>query len=201
MRPMERKLVHGLAIFEGIAFLGALMLFLVIIGNTLVRIDDNLGSTRTSASAVNASASTLPGLVDSITNSLTAIDNDVKPVKGQLDSINSGLSTTNGGLGTANSNLTSINGLLGHTEGNLVLADQYAHRVDVALIADNNGLAQVIAAITNLIGAAGAIQSDASNIGAAATPINQHLASIATKTKNLCTAPVLSALGGGSCSG
>ncbi len=36
MRPMERKLVHGFAIFEGIAFLGALILFLVIIGNTLV---------------------------------------------------------------------------------------------------------------------------------------------------------------------
>jgi hypothetical protein len=201
MRPMERKLVHGFAVFEGIAFLGALILFLVIIGNTLQRIDDNLGSTRTSASAVNASASSLPGLVDSITNSLTAIDNDVKPVKGQLDSINGGLSTTQGGLGTANGNLASINGLLGHTEGNLTLADQYAHRVDVALIADNNGLASVIAAITNLINTAGGVQADASNIGAAATPINQHLASIATKSKNLCTAPVLSLLAAGSCTG
>jgi hypothetical protein len=39
MRPAERRLVHGFAIFEGIAFLGALILFLVRIGNTLMRID------------------------------------------------------------------------------------------------------------------------------------------------------------------
>lgn len=200
MRPTERRLVHGFAIVEGLAFLGALILFLVLIGNTLVRIDDNLGATRSSAGQVDASAKTLPGLVDSITNSLTAIDNDVKPVKGQLDSINGGLSTTQGGLGVADSNLSSINGKLSHIEGNLTLADQYAHRVDVALIADNNGLAQVIAAVTSVINAAGGIQGDAANIGAAATPINQHLASIAAKAKNLCTAPVLSVLSQGSCS-
>lgn len=201
MRPGERRLVHGFAVFEGIAFLGALILFLVIIGNTLVRIDDNLGATRTSANAVDTSAKTLPGLVDSITNSLTAIDNDVKPVKGQLDTINGGLSTTQGGLGTADGNLSTINGSLQHIESNLTLADQYAHRVDVALIADSAGLAQVIARVVDLINAAGGIHADAANIGTAATPINQHLASIATKTKNLCTAPVLSLLSAGSCTG
>ncbi len=201
MKPSERKLVHTFAVFEGIAFLGALILFLVIIGNTLVRIDDNLGSTRSSANAVDASAKTLPGLVDSITNSLTAIDNDVKPVKGQLDSINGGLGTTQNGLGVADSNLSSTNQLLSHIESNLTLADQYAHRVDVALIADNAGLAQVIAKVVDLISSAGGIHADAANIGTAATPINQHLASIAGKAKNLCTAPVLSLLSGGSCSG
>ncbi len=59
----------------------------------------------------------------------------------------------------------------------------------------------MIAAITNLISAAGSVQNDASNIGAAATPINQHLASIASKSKNLCTAPVLALLAAGSCTG
>jgi hypothetical protein len=190
MRPGERKLVHGFAVFEGIAFLGALILFLVVIGNTLVRINDNLGSTASSANAVDASAKTLPGLVDSITNSLTAINNDVKPVKGQLDSINSGLGTTQSGLGVADSNLSSINQLLGHTEGNLSLADQYAHRVAVALIADDAGLAQVIAKVVDLINAAGGIHGDAANIGTAAVPINDHLASISGKSKKLCNIPV-----------
>ena len=100
----------------------------------------------------------------------------------------------------ADSNLSSINGKLSHIEGNLTLADQYAHRVDVALIADNSGLAQVIAAVTSVINAAGGIQGDASNIGVAAIPIDQHLASIAAKARNLCTAPVLSVLSQGSCS-
>jgi hypothetical protein len=197
VRPGERRLVHGFAVFEGIAFLGALILFLVIIGNTLVRIDDNLGATRNSASAVDASAKTLPGLVDSITNSLTAIDNDVKPVKGQLDSINQGLSTTEGGLGTADGNLASTNSQLQHIEGNLTLADQYAHRVDVALVADNAGLAQVIARVVDLINAAGGIHADAANIGVAAVPINDHLKSISGKTNNLCKTAVL--LPGSSC--
>ena len=101
MNPGERKLVHGLAIFEGVALLGALILFLIIIGNTLVRIDDNLGSTRASASAANTNAQNLPDLVDSITGSLVTIEHDVQPVKGQLDTINSGLTTISGGLGTA----------------------------------------------------------------------------------------------------
>jgi hypothetical protein len=195
MRPGERRLVHGFAVLEGIAFLGALILFLVIIGNTLVRIDNNLGATRTSANSVNSSASTLPALVDSITASLSAIDTDVKPVKGQLDSINAGLGATENGLGTANGNLGSINGRLSHTESNLALADQYAHRVDVALIADNAQLAQVITRAIELISAAGGIHNDAANIGTAAVPINQHLASIQGKTSALCRA-VLS-LGGG----
>jgi ABC-type transporter Mla subunit MlaD len=201
VRPGERRLVHGFAVFEGIAFLGALILFLVIIGNTLQRIDDNLGSTRNSASQVDASARTLPGLVDSITNSLTAIDNDVKPVKGQLDSINGGLGTTQSGLGTADGNLSSTNQLLQHIESNLTLADQYAHRVDVALVADNAGLAQVIARVVDLINAAGGVHADAANIGAAAVPINDHLKSISGKTNRLCSAPVLSLLSAGSCSG
>jgi uncharacterized phage infection (PIP) family protein YhgE len=186
MRPGERRLVHGFAVLEGIAFLGALILFLVIIGNTLVRIDNNLGTTRNAANSVNSSASSLPGLVDSITNSLTAIDKDVQPVKGQLDSINGGLGTTQAGLGTAESNLSSINGKLTHTQSNLTLADQYAHRVDVALIADNSGLAAVISRVVDLLGAAGGIHSDAANIGTAAVPINQHLASISSKTVALC---------------
>jgi hypothetical protein len=198
VRPGERKLVHGFAVFEGIAFLGALILFLVIIGNTLVRINDNLGSTASSANAVDASAKTLPGLVDSITNSLTAIDNDVKPVKGQLDSINGGLGTTQNGLGVADSNLSSTNQLLGHIEGNLTLADQYAHRVAVALIADDAGLAQVIARVVDLINAAGDVQGDAANIGTAAVPINDHLHSISTKANNLCRA--VSLLPGSACS-
>ncbi|HEX3607419.1 MAG TPA: hypothetical protein VH134_15960 [Candidatus Dormibacteraeota bacterium] len=201
MRPSERRLVHGFAVFEGIAFLGALILFLVIIGNTLQRIDDNLGATRASAGSVDSSAKTLPGLVDSITASLQSIDNDVKPVKGQLDSINGGLGTTQQGLSTADSNLSSTNGLLGHIESNLTLADQYAHRVDVALVADNAGLAQVINKVVALLNSAGGIHSDAAAISSAATPINQHLASIASKSKNLCTAPVLSLLAGGSCTG
>jgi hypothetical protein len=192
VRPGERRLVHGFAIVEGIAFLGALILFLVIIGNTLQRIDDNLGATRSSANAVDASAKTLPGLIDSITNSLTAIDNDVKPVKGQVDSINQGLGTTQGGLVTADGNLSSTNQQLQHIEGNLTLADQYARRVDVALIADNAGLAQVIARVVDLLNAAGGIHADAANIGVAAVPINDHLKSISGKTNNLCkTAGVL----------
>ncbi|HEY2702345.1 MAG TPA: hypothetical protein VGL20_01520 [Candidatus Dormibacteraeota bacterium] len=197
MKPGERKLVHGFAVFEGIAFLGALILFLVIIGNTLVRINDNLGSTASSAGGIDASAKTLPGLVDSITNSLTAIDNDVKPVKGQLDQINSGLGTTQNGLGVADSNLSSTNQLLGHIEGNLTLADQYAHRVAVALIADDAGLAQVITKVIDLITAAGGIHGDAANIGTAAVPINDHLHSISTKTNNLCKAVTI--LPGSSC--
>ena len=197
MRPRERRLVHGFAVFEGIAFLGALILFLVIIGNTLQRIDDNLGATRSSANAVDASAKTLPGLIDSITNSLTAIDNDVKPVKGQLESINSGLGSTQSGLGVADSNLSATNGALQHIEGNLSLADQYAHRVAVALIADDAGLAQVIARVVDLINAAGGIHGDAANIGTAAVPINDHLHSISTKTNNLCRA--VSILPGSGC--
>ena len=197
MRPGERRLVHGFAIVEGIAFLGALILFLVIIGNTLQRIDDNLGATRSSASAVDASAKTLPGLIESITNSLTAIDNDVKPVRGQVDSINQGLGTTQGGLVTADGNLSSTNQQLQHIEGNLTLADQYAHRVDVALIADNAGLAQVIARVVDLLNAAGGIHADAANIGTAAVPINDHLKSISGKTNNLCKTAVL--LPGSSC--
>ena len=197
MRPGERRLVHGFAIVEGIAFLGALILFLVIIGNPLQRIDDNLGATRSSASAVDASAKTLPGLIESITNSLTAIDNDVKPVRGQVDSINQGLGTTQGGLVTADGNLSSTNQQLQHIEGNLTLADQYAHRVDVALIADNAGLAQVIARVVDLLNAAGGIHADAANIGTAAVPINDHLKSISGKTNNLCKTAVL--LPGSSC--
>jgi DNA-binding FrmR family transcriptional regulator len=197
VKPGERKLVHGFAVFEGIAFLGALILFLVIIGNTLVRINDNLGSTASSANAVDVSAKTLPGLVDSITNSLTAINNDVKPIKGQLDSINSGLGSTQSGLGVADGNLTAINGALQHIEGNLTLADQYAHRVAVALIADDAGLAQVIAKVIGLINAAGGIHGDAANIGAAAVPINDHLRSISTKSNNLCRG--VSLLPGSSC--
>jgi hypothetical protein len=197
VRPRERRLVHGFAVFEGIAFLGALILFLVIIGNTLQRIDDNLGATRSSASAVDASAKTLPGLIDSITNSLTAIDNDVKPVRGQVDSINQGLGTTQGGLVTADGNLSSTNQQLQHIEGNLTLADQYAHRVDVALVADNAGLAQVIARVVDLLNAAGGIHADAANIGTAAVPVNDHLKSISGKTNNLCKTAVL--LPGSSC--
>jgi hypothetical protein len=201
MKPGERRLVHSFAVFEGIAFLGALILFLVIIGNTLVRINDNLGTTASSANAVDASAKTLPGLVDSITNSLTAIDNDVKPVKGQLDSINSGLSTTQGGLGTADGNLSATNSSLQHIESNLTVADQYAHRVDVALVADNSGLGTVIARVVDLIASAGGIHADAANIATAAMPINDHLKSIAGKTRNLCQLPGLSLLGGGNCTG
>jgi hypothetical protein len=186
MRPGEARLVHGFAVFEGIAFLGALILFLVIIGNTLVRIDNNLGATATSAGNINTSASTLPAVVGTITDSLTAIDQAVKPIRASLGSINSGLGTTQGGLAAAESNLSSINGKLAHTESNLVLADQYAHRVDVALISDNSQLGQVISRVVSILGAAGGVHGDAANIGTGAVPINQHLASISTKTVALC---------------
>ena len=186
MNPRERKLIHGLAIAEGAAFLGALILFLVIIGNTLVRIDTNLGSTRDSAAAVNGSSTSLPALVDSITASLSAIDGAVKPVQGRLDNINSGLAATQSGLGTAESNLSSIGERLTHTETDLALADQYGRRVATALISDNSELGTVITRLVALIASAGNIHTDGMNVGAQAVPINGHLASISNKATNVC---------------
>ncbi|HEV7468003.1 MAG TPA: hypothetical protein VGP96_17030, partial [Candidatus Dormibacteraeota bacterium] len=66
-----------------------------------------------------------------------------------------------------------------------------------ALIADDAGLAQVIARVVDLINAAGGIHGDAANIGTAAVPINDHLHSIAGKANSLCKP--LSLLPGSSC--
>ncbi|MDB5066370.1 MAG: hypothetical protein JWM18_2804 [Chloroflexi bacterium] len=187
MNPGERKLVHGLAIFEGIALLGALVLFLIIIGNTLVRINENLGGTRDSASAVNASAQNLPDLVDSITASLTAIEHDVQPVKGQLDQINGGLTATSGGLATADGHLSKIQGNLVHIESNLVVAGKDDGLSIVAsLISINNEAAAVVSRAVALISSGGAIQGDTSNIAKIAVPINQHLVSISGKAGTVC---------------
>jgi hypothetical protein len=175
VNPGERKLVHGLAIFEGIALLGALVLFLIIIGNTLVRINENLGGTRDSASAVNASAQNLPDLVDSITASLTAIEHDVQPVKGQLDQINGGLTAS------------KIQGNLVHIESNLVVAGKDDGLSIVAsLISINNEAAAVVSRAVALISSGGAIQGDTSNIAKIAVPINQHLVSISGKAGTVC---------------
>lgn len=176
----QLRTVHRLAIMEGAVFLGALILFLVIIGNTLVRINDNLGAIDSSAQSVDRSATSLPGLVDSITGSLESIDAAAKPIQGQLDQINAGLETTRGGLATAESNLSSIQGGLTHIESNLRLADGYAHRVDVGLVADNSLLATGNGQAVTALGLVQAVKADTGVIRGRADSILGHLNRIVT---------------------
>lgn len=188
--PTDRRLslLHRISALEGAALLGALIIFLIIIVSTLNHINDNLGTIDASVNAVDRSATSLPGLVDSITSTLDAIEKDAGPIHGQLDQINGGLATANGGLVTANSNLTSISGKLSHIESNLTAADGFAHRVDAALIADNNLLGVASGQASQAQNLVAGINADAKSIEDQAVAIEAHLASIVGKIGSL---PVL----------
>jgi predicted PurR-regulated permease PerM len=174
----ERKLLHSTYPIEIALLVVALVVFLVIIGNVLVQINDNLHKTDAQASAVNRSTNSLPGLIGSITGSLQSIQHDVRNIPGQLDQINAGLDQAQKGLGVANDNLTSTNGALSHTSDTLVTALAYADRVKNGSIAIVNELGTAGGQLATAINLLSGVHSDAANISGLATAINGHLTSI-----------------------
>ena len=178
MNERERRFIHSAYPIELALLAVALLVFLIVIGNVLVTINDNLGVTDSQATSVNRDATSLPGLISSITGSLESIQSDVKPVQGQLDQIDAGLSQATKGLATAEDNLTSTNGSLSHVSGTLVTALGYADRVkngSIAIVGDLGTAGGQLATAINLLNG---VHSDASNIENLATFINGHLASI-----------------------
>lgn len=178
MNESQRRFVHSAYPIEIALLAVALLAFLVVIGNVLVTINDNLGVTDSQATAVNRDATSLPGLISSITGSLESIQNDVKPVQGQLDQIDAGLAQANKGLATAEDNLSSTNSSLSHVSGMLVQALGFADRVkngSLALVSDAGIADAQLASAVNILNG---VHSDAANISTLAATINGHLTSI-----------------------
>ena len=179
MNESQRRFVHSAYPIEIALLAVALLVFLIVIGNVLVTINDNLGVTDQQATQVNRSATSLPGLIDSITNSLTSIQNDVKPIPGQLDQINAGLANASKGLGTAETNLSQTDASLKHVESpGLIASLAYADRVRDGSIAIVNQLGNAGAQLTTAVNLLNAVHADAANISGQATTINGHLTSI-----------------------
>lgn len=178
MNESQRRFVHSAYPIEIALLAVALLVFLVVIGNVLVTINDNLGVTDSQATAVNRDATSLPGLISSITGSLESIQNDVKPVQGQLDQIDAGLAQANKGLATAEDNLSSTNSSLSHTSGTLVQALGFADRVKNGSLAIVNDAGIADAQLASAVNILNGVHSDAANISTLAATINGHLVSI-----------------------
>lgn len=178
MNESERRFVHSAYPIEIALLAVALIVFLVVIGNVLVTINDNLGVTDQQATAVNRSATSLPGLISSITGSLESIQSDVKPIPGQLDQINAGLASASKGLGTADSNLKSTDGSLAHIEGGLIQSLAYADRVRDGSTGAVQQLSTAGGQLTTAVNLLNVVHSDAANIAGLVSNINSHLTTI-----------------------
>lgn len=194
MNESERRFVHSAYPIEIALLAVALIVFLVVIGNVLVTINDNLGVTDQQATAVNRSATSLPGLISSITGSLESIQNDVKPIPGQLDQINAGLASASKGLGTADTNLKSTEGSLAHIEGGLITSLAYADRVRDGSLNAITQLSTAGGQLTTAVNLLNVVHADAANIAGVASHINSHLTTINNTLPGGGSLPLLPAL-------
>ena len=181
-RPFVRRLLVG----EALAMLAGLLVFLVVIGNILVDVDAHLGRARSSATAVDGGTRTLPGLVDSLTDTLTALRGDVRPLEGDVEGMNRELAAIRGGVGSADRDLDHIGAAVAHAHGTLVVGADGAHRIDTGLLADRPAVGILLQELADVVSTIQTIDGAVTEIGRAATLLDAHLVSASGKVRGLC---------------
>lgn len=158
-----------------VVVLAVVIVFLIAIGNSLVRIDHSLKSVNTSLLTVGTSVNPLPQDIEGINGKLSGINTALKAIPSQGVEIEGSLRSANSDLGGTSSDLVSTEGHLGGS----VLPDLNAIEVslhEVDLTAPSVG--QRLSGIETTLASA---RGDTSNIAKLLNSINRSLTSVNKK--------------------